>query len=301
LAMGARERTRGNIGIPGNRCVGVWTAGNAQKYLNMDGYLVGKKIFILGSGDIGLIMARRLTLAKAQVIGVAEIMPYSNGLNRNIVQCLQDYDIPLYLSTTITQIKGDGRVEAITLCKVDEQRRPIPESAFDVDVDTVLLSVGLIPDNVLSEKAKVELDPRTKGPKVDSALMTQVPGIFACGNVLHIHDLVDQVSMEGMLVAQSVLGYLNHQTNANSIPVISAGALNYVLPQTLRKDSTRVLLKYRVSKPMAKGILKISSGDQVLLKLPKLDLHPSEMQTLQLSEAILSKIDYNCVVELCDE
>jgi len=301
LAMGARERTRGNIGIPGNRCVGVWTAGNAQKYLNMDGYLVGKRIFILGSGDIGLIMARRLTLAKAKVIGVAEIMPYSNGLNRNIVQCLLDYDIPLYLSTTITQIKGDGRVEAITLCKVDEQRRPIPETAFDVEVDTVLLSVGLIPDNVLSEKAKVELDPRTKGPKVDSALMTQVPGIFACGNVLHIHDLVDQVSMEGMLVADSVLRYLNHDHSEKTIPVTSAGALNYVLPQTLRKDSASVLLKYRVSKPMAKGILKISSGDQVLLRVPKLDLHPSEMQTLQLSQALLSKIDYNCVVELCDE
>ncbi len=301
LAMGARERTRGNIGIPGNRCVGVWTAGNAQKYLNMDGYLVGKRIFILGSGDIGLIMARRLTLAKATVVGVAEIMPYSNGLNRNIVQCLLDYDIPLHLSTTITKIKGDGRVEGITLCKVDENRQPMPETSFDVEVDTVLLSVGLIPDNVISEKAMVELDPKTKGPKVNSQLMTTVPGIFACGNVLHIHDLVDHVSMEGMLVADSILTYLNHDTDPKMIPIRAQGALSYVLPQTISSESKTVLLKYRVNKPMKKGILKLISNDQVIMTFPKVDLHPSEMQTLQLSQAILCKIDYNLVVELCDE
>ena len=301
LAMGARERTRGNIAIPGDRCVGVWTAGSAQKYLNMDGYLVGKRIFILGSGDIGLIMARRLTLAKAKVVGVAELMPYSNGLNRNIVQCLQDYDIPLYLSHTITSIKGDGRVEGITLCQVDEKRQPIPETAFDIAVDTVLLSVGLIPDNVLSEKAGVDLDPKTKGPLVNSQLMTEVDGIFACGNVLHIHDLVDYVSMEGMLVADSVLTYLKHDQDIKLIPVTPKGALSYVLPQTISSQSTSVQLKYRVSKPMEKGVLKLISQDQVLFKFPKIDLHPSEMQTLTLSKAILQKIDYNLVVELCDE
>jgi pyruvate/2-oxoglutarate dehydrogenase complex dihydrolipoamide dehydrogenase (E3) component len=301
LAMGARERTRGNIAIAGNRCVGVWTAGNAQKYLNMDGYLVGKRIFILGSGDIGLIMARRLTLAKAVVVGVAEIMPYSNGLNRNIVQCLHDFDIPLYLSTTITKIKGDGRVEAITLCRVDENRQPLIETGFDVEVDTVLLSVGLIPDNVLSEKAKVDLDPKTKGPLVNSQLMTKIPGIFACGNVLHIHDLVDHVSMEGMLVANSIMTYLNHETKAKIIPVQAKGALSYILPQTLSSESKSVLLKYRVNKPMKKGVLKLISNDQVIMSFPKIDLHPSEMQTCQLSQALLSKIDYNLVVELCDE
>lgn len=301
LAMGARERTRGNIAIPGNRCVGVWTAGTAQKYLNMDGYLVGKRIFILGSGDIGLIMARRLTLARAKVIGVAEIMPYSNGLNRNLVQCLQDYDIPLYLSTTVTKIQGDGRVESITLAKVDENRKPIPETSFNVDVDTLLLSIGLIPDNVLSEKAGVTLDPKTKGPRVDSTLMTEVNGIFACGNVLHIHDLVDQVSMEGRLVADSVAQYLTSAQHHAEIPVIPQGKLAYVLPQTLSSKNDPVVLKYRCASPMEKGTLILKTGDQVLFRFPKIDLHPSEMQTLTLSRAILEKIDYNLVVELRDE
>lgn len=301
LAMGARERTRGNIQIPGDRCVGVWTAGSAQKYLNMEGYLVGKRIFILGSGDIGLIMARRLSLAKATVVGVAEIMPYSNGLNRNIVQCLEDFNIPLYLSTTITDIKGDGRVEGITLCHVDEQRQPIFESAIEVAVDTVLLSVGLIPDNVLSEKAKVNLDPKTKGPQVDSQLMTSIEGIFACGNVLHIHDLVDHVSMEGQWVAKSVLSYLAHCPDKKSIPITIKGALSYVLPQSYTTDSKTVLLKYRVNRPLKKGVLRIISNDKVLMSISKSDLHPSEMQTLQLSSALLNKITYNLSVELSDE
>lgn len=301
LAMGARERTRGNIQIPGDRCVGVWTAGSAQKYLNMDGYLVGKKIFILGSGDIGLIMARRLSLAKAKVVGVAEIMPYSNGLTRNIVQCLDDYNIPLFLSTTITQINGKARVESITLCKVDKNRKPILESAFTVEVDTVLLSVGLIPDNVLSEKAQVSLDSKTKGPMVDSQLMTNVPGIFACGNVLHIHDLVDQVSMEGMLVAHSIVTYLTQVQKLDLIPIQAKGYLTYVVPQNLDPQSESVLLKFRVNKPLSKGVLKIISNDQILLKIPKIDLHPSEMQTFQLKKAFLNKINYNLTVELCDE
>jgi thioredoxin reductase len=301
LAMGARERTRGNIQIPGDRCVGVWTAGNAQKYLNMDGYLVGKRIFILGSGDIGLIMARRLSLAKAKVVGVAEIMPYSNGLTRNIVQCLHDFDIPLYLSHTITQIKGEGRVEGITLCKVDENRQPIFETAQHFEVDTVLLSVGLIPDNVLSEKAKVNLDLKTKGPLVDSELMTSTPGIFACGNVLHIHDLVDHVSMEGMLVASSIMKYLDKAASSTLIPIKSKGFLNYILPQSYNPISETVLLKYRVSKPMSKAFLKIICNDQVLLKIPKLDLHPSEMQSFQLTKVILDKINSNLTVELSDE
>ena len=301
LAMGARERTRGNIQIPGDRCVGVWTAGVAQKYLNIEGYLVGKRIFILGSGDIGLIMARRLTLARAKVIGVAEIMPYSNGLTRNLVQCLHDYDIPLYLSTTITKISGHNRVESITLCQVDDQRCPMLETAREVEIDTVLLSVGLIPDNVLSEKASVEIDHRTKGPLVDSQLMTNVAGIFACGNVLHIHDLVDHVSMEGMLVADSVVSYLNDQHLIQRIPVEAKGELNYVLPQYFDTNSESLLIKYRVTKPKPKAFLKISSNGKTLVKLPKFDLHPSEMQTFQLPKVFLDKINYNLVVELCDE
>ena len=217
LALGARERTRGNIMIPGDRSVGVWTAGSAQKYLNIDGYCVGKKVFILGSGDIGLIMARRLTIAKAKVVGVAEIMPYSNGLTRNLVQCLYDYDIPLYLSTTITRIHGNGRVSSIELSRVDENLNPIAGTEFSVDVDTVLLSVGLIPDNIITENCGIEMDPRTKGPKINQDYETSIPGIFACGNSLHIHDVVDFVSEEGDKVGESIVRYLNHETKENDL------------------------------------------------------------------------------------
>jgi NADPH-dependent 2,4-dienoyl-CoA reductase/sulfur reductase-like enzyme len=246
LALGARERTRGNIMIPGDRSVGVWTAGSAQKYLNIDGYCVGKRVFILGSGDIGLIMARRLTIAKAIVVGVAEIMPYSNGLTRNLVQCLYDYDIPLYLSTTITRIIGNGRVQSIELSRVDENLNPISGTEFKVDVDTVLLSVGLIPDNIITENAGIEMDLRTKGPKINQYYETSIPGIFACGNGLHIHDVVDFVSEEGDTVAKSVERYLTeNMRTVLSIPVKSDSNFIYVLPQTIDKNqSVKLNLEY---------------------------------------------------------
>ena len=191
LAVGCYERNRGAVQIDGMRCAGVFTAGQAQRYINIEGYMVGKRVFILGSGDIGLIMARRMMLEGAEVLGVAEIMPYSNGLARNIKQCLEDFNIPLYLSHTITHIYGKDRVEGIDVCKVDEHMRPIEEEKMHFDVDTVLLSIGLIPENHLADSIQIQMDPKIKGPVVDENFMTSVPGIFAAGNGLHVHDLAD--------------------------------------------------------------------------------------------------------------
>ena len=301
LALGARERTRGNIAIPGDRCVGVWTAGAAQRYLNIDGYLVGKRVFILGSGDIGLIMARRMTLSGATVIGVAELMPYSNGLTRNLVQCLEDFNIPLHLSTTITAIHGKQRVEAITLCQVDANRRPILESAQRIDVDTVLLSIGLLPDQVLGEQAGIQMDPRTRGPLVDDQLMTSVEGIYVCGNALHIHDLVDWVSMEGEKVASSIDTYLHHPLTPTHIPISAKGKLSYVLPHAVHPEATHLTLNYRVTQPMAKATLRVLGDGETVMTLQKTQLHPSEMQRIEIPHALLSKIHYNWSVELSDE
>ena len=290
LALGARERTRGNIMIPGDRSVGVWTAGSAQKYLNIDGYCVGKRVFILGSGDIGLIMARRMTLAKANVVGVAEIMPYSNGLTRNLVQCLYDYDIPLYLSTTITRIKGNGRVESIELSRVDENLKPISGTEFNVEVDTVLLSVGLIPDNIITENAGIEMDPRTKGPKINQYYETSIPGIFACGNGLHIHDVVDFVSEEGDMVAKSVERYLNQFVQSGlSIPVNSDSNFIYVLPQTIDK-SQAVKLKFRVRRPLKNVKVVIKTKDEVIMTLPKTQLLPAELEMIKIPLPLIDKI-----------
>lgn len=196
LAMGCRERTRGAIAIPGTRPAGIFTAGTAQRYINMEGYMVGRRVLILGSGDIGLIMARRMTLEGAKVLACVELMPYSGGLNRNIVQCLHDYDIPLYLSHTIVDIKGTERVEKVIVAKVDENRKPIPGTEMEFDCDTILLSVGLIPENELTSEAGIEIDRRTSGAVVYENMETSIPGVFACGNVVHVHDLVDFVTGE---------------------------------------------------------------------------------------------------------
>ncbi|MBQ6646439.1 MAG: FAD-dependent oxidoreductase, partial [Clostridia bacterium] len=211
LAMGCRERTRGAIGIPGDRPSGVFTAGTAQRYLNLEGYMCGKRVLILGSGDIGLIMARRLTLEGAKVLACVEVMPYSGGLSRNIAQCLNDFDIPLYLSHTVTEVRAkDGRVSGVTVSKVDDQRRPIPGTEMDFDCDTLLLSVGLIPENELTRGMQIPIDPRTNGAVVYENMETEQSGVFACGNVLHVHDLVDYVSAEseraGAAAAEYVLG-----------------------------------------------------------------------------------------------
>lgn len=301
MALGARERTRGNIGIPGDRSIGVWTAGSAQRYLNIDGYLVGRKVFILGSGDIGLIMARRMTLSGATVVGVAELMPYSNGLTRNLVQCLDDFNIPLHLSTTITAIHGKPRVNAITLCTVDANRRPIPETAQRVEVDTVLLSIGLLPDQVLGEQAGLLMDPRTRGPVVDDRLMTSVDGIYACGNALHIHDLVDWVSMEGEKVALAIAESLQSEAQSSRIPITAKGKLAYILPQSVHDAAKHLTLNYRVTQPMEKAVIRLVGDGDIVLTIPKVRLHPSEMQRLEIPQALLSKIHYNWSVELSDE
>ena len=298
LALGARERTRGNIMIPGDRSVGVWTAGSAQKYLNIDGYCVGKRVFILGSGDIGLIMARRLTIAKAHVVGVAEIMPYSNGLTRNLVQCLYDYDIPLYLSTTITRIIGNGRVESIELSRVDENLNPISGTEFKVDVDTVLLSVGLIPDNIITENAGIEMDPRTKGPKINQYYETSIPGIFACGNGLHIHDVVDFVSEEGDTVAKSVEKYLNQNNQSlGLIPVVCDSNFIYVLPQTMDKNQS-VKLKFRVRRPLKNVKVVIKSKNEILMTLPKTQILPAEMEMITIPLQLMDKIQDEIRLEI---
>ncbi len=298
LALGARERTRGNIMIPGDRSVGVWTAGSAQKYLNIDGYCVGKRVFILGSGDIGLIMARRLTIAKAHVVGVAEIMPYSNGLTRNLVQCLYDYDIPLYLSTTITRIIGNGRVESIELSRVDENLNPISGTEFKVDVDTVLLSVGLIPDNIITENAGIEMDPRTKGPKINQYYETSIPGIFACGDGLHIHDVVDFVSEEGDTVAKSVEKYLNQNNQSlGLIPVVCDSNFIYVLPQTMDKNQS-VKLKFRVRRPLKNVKVVIKSKNEILMTLPKTQILPAEMEMITIPLQLMDKIQDEIRLEI---
>ena len=298
LALGARERTRGNIMIPGDRSVGVWTAGSAQKYLNIEGYCVGKKVFILGSGDIGLIMARRLTIAKAKVVGVAEIMPYSNGLTRNLVQCLYDYDIPLYLSTTITRIHGNGRVSSIELSRVDENLKPIEGTEFTVDVDTVLLSVGLIPDNIITENCGIVMDSRTIGPKVDQNYETSIPGIFACGNGLHIHDVVDFVSEEGDGVAQSVERYLSKRIDAKqAIPVSCDSNFIYALPQVIDRNSP-VKLKFRIKRPMKNVKIVLKSNDEVLMTLPKTQILPAEMEMIQIPLSVMQKVKDEIRLEL---
>ena len=297
LALGARERTRGNIMIPGDRSVGVWTAGSAQKYLNMDGYCVGKRVFILGSGDIGLIMARRLTIAKAKVVGVAEIMPYSNGLTRNLVQCLYDFDIPLHLSTTITKINGKQRVESIELSRVDENLKPIVGTEFNVDVDAVLLSVGLIPDNIITEEAGIVMDPQTKGPRINHNYETSIPGIFACGNGLHIHDVVDFVSEEGDVVAKSVSDYLNNvHDSLNSVEVKGDSNFIYVIPHMINLDKT-VKLKFRMRRPFKNVKILIKSGDEILMTLPKTQLLPAEMEMIQIPLSILQKVKDKLTLE----
>ena len=231
LAMGCRERTRGAIAIPGYRPSGIWTAGTAQRYLNMEGYLVGKKVFILGSGDIGLIMARRMTLEGAKVEGVAELMPYSNGLPRNMKQCLDDFNIPLYLSHTITDIKGKDRVTGITITKVDERMQPIQGTEKEFEVDTLLLSVGLIPENGLSQEADIQIHPRTKGAIVNESLETSVEGIFACGNVLHVHDLADYVSAAGKKAGLYASKYSRGELEkGKEFKVSIQQGIGYVLP-----------------------------------------------------------------------
>ncbi|OLA09885.1 MAG: pyridine nucleotide-disulfide oxidoreductase [Coprobacillus sp. 28_7] len=283
MATGCSERTRGNIAIPGSRPAGILTAGLAQRYLNIDGYLVGKNIFILGSGDIGLIMARRMTLEGAKVLGVCELMPYSNGLNRNIVQCLNDYDIPLYLLHTVKKIIGKDRLEKIVIAKVDDKFDFIEGTELEFAVDTLLLSVGLIPSNPLLNQLQTKFDAKTKGPVVDSNYQTSTKGIFACGNSLHVHDLVDYVSEEGKLAGIKAAKYIkNLLSEEEKIDLLPGNGLNYLLPSTLYVNSGEVILKFRVKKPYGKSQIIIKNDNEVIKKINKLYLLPAEMQTITI-------------------
>ena len=299
LSVGCYERSRGALAISGQRPTGVYTAGQAQKYLNIDGYMVGKRVFILGSGDIGLIMARRMSLEGAKVLGVAELMPYSNGLPRNMKQCLDDFGIPLYLSHTVTDVYGEDRLEKIELAKVDENRNPIPGSEMYFDVDTLLLSVGLIPENSLAEEAGIAMDMSTRGPVVDENYMTSVPGIFACGNGLHVHDLADFVTKQAGEAALGALRYL--KTSCDSYCDIKAGNLiAYVVPAKLHRENLpkTVTLYFRVRKPLTDVTIEISKGDKVIRSIHKDHMIPSEMEQVIIANSMLEDAEGDINVQI---
>lgn len=292
LAMGCRERTSGAISLPGTRPAGVITAGTAQYYLNIQGYLVGKKVFILGSGDIGLIMARRMTLEGAQVLGVAELMPYSGGLTRNIVQCLQDFDIPLYLSHTVIGVRGKDRITGITIAQIDENRKPIEGTEKSFEIDALLLSVGLIPDNELSEKATIKLHPRTNGPVVNELMETSVPGIFACGNVLHVHDLVDFVSAESRRAAKGVVQYLKGQVDKTyEIKTRNGQGISYIVPQSIHPENVQdkyVELFMRPTQVYRDVILQVLADGKVIKEIKKAHMAPAEMENVKVDLQLLN-------------
>lgn len=286
LAMGCRERNRGNIGTPGSRPAGIFTAGLAQRLVNIDGYIPGRRIVIVGSGDIGLIMARRMTWVGTEVLAVVEIQPYPAGLTRNIVQCLMDFHIPLHLSHSISEIRGKKRVEAVTVTPVGDGNG----GSFDLECDTLLLSVGLVPDNEVSKKAGVELNPETGGAIVDSSLMTSVRGIFACGNVLHVHDLVDFVTEESERCGDAVCGYLRGQTSDRQFRTVSGPNVKYVLPNMYTPDrSNRFYLRPLIVRNDAELVVKINGRE---IKRKKLrHVQPSEMVSFSIEDGDIPSLD----------
>ena len=300
LAMGCRERSRGALNIPGDRPAGVYSAGTAQKLLNCEGYQVGREVVILGSGDIGLIMARRLTLEGAKVKAVCELLPYSGGLTRNIVQCLEDFDIPLYLSTTVCEIHGKKRVEGVTIAQVDAQRRPIPETKRYIPCDTLLLSVGLIPENELTRAAGIPIDPVTNGALVDEACQTQIAGIFACGNVLQVHDLVDYVSGEAERAGLGAAAYLAGRAGRGTSVAVRPGfGVRYVLPQHVHTDAQEdVSLFLRVTQPFGAVRYTVKSGDTVLATAGRFRAAPGEMEKLTVKAELLHTVTQDITVSL---
>ena len=285
MATGCYERGAGAIQIPGDRCAGIITAGTAQKYLNIHGYLVGKRVVILGSGDIGLIMARRLTLEGAKVICVSEIMPYSNGLNRNIAQCLNDYDIPLYLSRSVSKVIGKKRLEKVVLSAVDEKMQFIPGTEMEIECDTLILSVGLIPYISLLDNIDCPTS-STKGAKVNEHMETMIPGIFSCGNCLHVHDVVDFVTDEGRLAGHGAAQYLkNELPEGERILVTPKDGISYVVPQEINVTNKEdVTFKFRVRQPVKDVFLIIESNGQQIAKMFKPVLIPSEMVMVKLAK-----------------
>lgn len=290
LAMGCRERSKGALNIPGTRPAGIYSAGTAQKLVNQKGYMPGKDVVILGSGDIGLIMARRMTLEGAKVHAVCELMPYSGGLARNIEQCLNDFGIPLKLSHTVVQIHGRERIEGVTVAKVDEYRKPIPETREYIPCDTLLLSVGLIPENELSLMAGIEIDPVTGGAVVDQDRQTSVEGIFSCGNVLHVHDLVDFVSQEAEIAGQNAADYINGDFHPEcSISITTDGKVRYSVPSriTRYRDTT---LFFRVADRYQNVKINLVGDGKVIHSVRKPKAAPGEMESLKLKKELLSGI-----------
>lgn len=299
LAMGCRERSRGALNICGSRPAGVYSAGTAQKLVNCMGYQVGKRVVILGSGDIGLIMARRMSYEGAKVEAVCEVMPYSGGLTRNIVQCLEDFGIPLYLSTTVVQIHGKERLEGVTIAQVDERRQPIEETKRFIPCDTLLLSVGLIPENELTRAAGIPIDPITNGALVDENCQTRIPGIFACGNVLQVHDLVDYVSEEAERAGLGAVKYVNGQGREETAIKTKPGyGVRYVLPQTITSKEEDVSLFLRVTQPFGKVKFSVKDGDKVLAVAKKLKAAPGEMEKITVKAAALENVNGPITVSL---
>ena len=298
MATGCYERNAGAIMLPGDRPSGVITAGTAQRYLNINGLMVGKRVVILGSGDIGLIMARRLTLEGAKVLCVSEIQPYSAGLNRNIQQCLIDYEIPLYLSRTVSKVVGKDRLEKVVLSAVDENLQIIPGTEMEFECDTLVLSVGLIPYVSLLNYIDCPIS-STKGPVVNQYMETMIDGIFTCGNCLHVHDVVDFVSQEARLAGESAALYLQNKIDSNEkkIPVKAGNNISYVLPQFVLENSVNdITFKFRVRKPLKDQVVVIKSGDVVLAKAIKSALIPSEMVMINLSKDKLNEIKDEIVI-----
>ena len=293
LAMGCRERPRGALNIPGYRPAGIYSAGTAQRLVNIEGFMPGREVVILGSGDIGLIMARRMTLEGAKVKVVAELMPYSGGLKRNIVQCLDDYGIPLKLSHTVVDIKGKERVEGITLAEVDSKGKPIPGTEEEYSCDTLLLSVGLIPENEISKGMGVDMNPVTSGPKVNESLETNIPGVFACGNVLHVHDLVDYVSEEAGAAGTFAAEYVTQQfaEDTTEIAICPEGGVRYTVPSSIHphRMQDKQIVRFRVGNVYKNSELCVYFNDSCIMRLKKKVMAPGEMEQVILQKKKLQK------------
>ena len=300
LAMGCRERSRGALNIPGTRPAGVYSAGTAQKFVNCMGYSVGKRVVILGSGDIGLIMARRMSMQGAKVEAVCEIMPYSGGLTRNIVQCLEDFGIPLYLSTTVAEIHGSERVEGVTIAQVDEKRRVIEATKRYIPCDTLLLSCGLIPENELTSLAGIPMSTVTGGALVDEHRQTECEGIFACGNVLQVHDLVDYVSDEAEIAGKSAAEYVKGELQATkTIKTVAGSGIRYVLPQRVAASPKEdVSLFFRVTRPFGKIRYTVTCGDEILSTAVRLKAAPGEMEKITVKAEKLKAVKQEIIVSL---
>ena len=306
LCTGCRERTRGALNIPGTRPAGVYTAGTAQRFVNIEGYMPGKRVVILGSGDIGLIMARRMTLEGAKVLACVEVMPYSGGLTRNIVQCLNDFDIPLYLSHTVSDIQGRDRVERVVVSEVGPDRRPIPGTEMTFDCDTVLLSVGLIPENELSRGADIQMDPRTNGPVVYENMETSIPGVFACGNVLHVHDLVDFVTAEAARAGRAAAAYCAGKQTAEgrTLDIRNGSLVGYTVPQHVRMDAdftgADVFFRVRAICGVSRIAVRDESGAQIA-SFRREHMAPGEMENIRLPRVLLEKAQGAVTVSVEEE